>query len=181
MRNEKDIQECDAKLYLQCLDTKSPDVLLLIGYCYFCGIGTEENLENAVHYYTLSAKLGNSEAQWRLASCFQYGCGIPQNSIKAFHWYDKSCKQNNVLAKYYLARMLFDGDGCSRNEKKGFDLLVSAAEAGCENAFFNLAERYYDGSVDRQPNRGMARFWLLKALNAGLGNAEEALEFWDWK
>jgi TPR repeat protein len=167
--------------FLQNLDTKSPDLLLLIGYCYFCGVGTEENLENAVHYYTLSARYGNSEAQWRLGACYQYGCGTPQNSLKAFHWYSKSCNQNDLKGKVYLAKLFLKGCGCSRNEKKGFSLLLSAAEAGCFDAFFDLAERYYDGSADRPPNRGMARFWLLKALNEGDGEAEEALEFWDWK
>ncbi|GAA5914682.1 hypothetical protein JCM5296_001978 [Sporobolomyces johnsonii] len=74
---------------------KSELVLALheIGVSYRFGWGVEKNKKMAVSYFTLSADLGDADAQQDVAFCYANGKGCKKNLKKAAHYYRLAVQQ----------------------------------------------------------------------------------------
>ncbi|MFN0202804.1 MAG: tetratricopeptide repeat protein [Bacteroidia bacterium] len=93
-----------------------------LAYMYHYGLGTAENLEEAVKWYRKSAENGSSCAQNNLALMYEKGCGgLPTCKKKALEFYNASSKGGNQNARENLARM-----GGSSTQKS-----ASVEFAGC--------------------------------------------------
>ncbi|EXX50477.1 uncharacterized protein OCT59_012493 [Rhizophagus irregularis] len=73
-----------------------------LGNCYQYGIGTNTNEQKAFKLYQKAANLGDSIAQYYLASMFEYGIGIEKNINQATYWYKKSAEQGDQDAQEKL-------------------------------------------------------------------------------
>ena len=56
--------------------------MISLGNCYLCGIGTAPNAERAVELYSMSAEMGNTEAQTNLGLCCLFGVGVSKKDKK---------------------------------------------------------------------------------------------------
>ena len=71
----------------------------ILGKLYFNGIGTNQNYEQAIHWYTLSANQGYSRAQNNLGI---YYYSIEKDYEQAIHWFTLSANQGNSKGQYGL-------------------------------------------------------------------------------
>ncbi len=100
----------------------------------------DDNLDEAVKYYKLSAEKNNIYGMYALANLYMNGQGVPQNYKKAADLYDKTLKlyesrkggflmfydgndamQNSFLAHYNLAIAYFTGNGQKVSFTKGME------------------------------------------------------------
>jgi TPR repeat protein len=82
--------------------------IMMLGYCYQCGIGVYVDKQKAFELYQEAANLGNSIAQYNLAMMYHYGNGIEENTNKAIYWYKKSASQGFHGAQNKLNELLKD-------------------------------------------------------------------------
>jgi TPR repeat protein len=70
-----------------------------MGMIYKLGQGVQQDYEEAVRWYRLSAEQGNASAQFYLGAMYDDGQGVPQDYKKAFKWLLKSAEQKNLKAQ----------------------------------------------------------------------------------
>ena len=84
---------------------------LIYGFFYKNGELVKQDYKKAVHWYTLAAKKGDTEAQRDLGYCFFYGEGIRQDCKKAIYWYKKAAAKDDSKALYNIGLCYEYGDG----------------------------------------------------------------------
>ncbi len=79
-----------------------------LAWCYLCGHGVTQDLEEAFHWWEKAAYQGHTDAQFSLAGCYDSGDGVDLNYCEAFVWYDlcanwkspkASAKRDEIAAK----------------------------------------------------------------------------------
>ncbi len=129
------IQDCFYELDGQmCIDyTKAFDAMsraaeydieynqMILAHMYEYGIGTEENIEEAVKWYRKLAEVGNTDAMGMraIADSYYRGKGLEENQSIAAEWYRKAAELGDVYSEWSAAHINW------RNEKyeeaaKGF-------------------------------------------------------------
>jgi len=89
--------------------------LLEIGRAYFDD-GLPEDVEIALHWFELSAKLGYVDAQMLLGIIYREGeSSVEKNSEKALHFYKLASEQGNWDASKDLGSMYEEGDGVEKD------------------------------------------------------------------
>ena len=64
------------------------------------------NYKEAAELFELAARIGNTEAEYRLGRCYEYGRGKEKNLGLARNWYSKSVKKNHAASELAMARLL---------------------------------------------------------------------------
>lgn|GEM_PF-2744389 len=77
-----------------------------VGIALYYGVGTKQNLEEAVVWFTKAAQSGYLKAHYDLAVCYDRGNGVERNQVEAIEFYKKALAMGdnralNKLAKYY--------------------------------------------------------------------------------
>ncbi|MDO6761475.1 tetratricopeptide repeat protein [Tamlana sp. 2_MG-2023] len=98
-----------------------------LGLMYEQGLGTNKNLEEAVHWYRESSMQGNSAAQFNLGVCYENGNGTAIDFDKANEWYRKASVQGDGLAIGNLGMLYIRGQGVAVNKVAGIALLLTSA------------------------------------------------------
>ena len=155
--------------YHKAAEQNNTDAQLILGNCYYDGLGIEEDYQQAFYWYEKAAALGNAEAQNTLGDCYYYGHGIEMNNQKAFYWYKKAAEQGNAEAQSKLGYCYYYGYGVEKDKQKAVYWYNMAAEQDHEEAQCWLGSYYYKG-IGAEEDYQQAFYWYEKA--AGLGNAE---------
>ncbi|EDR25850.1 hypothetical protein EDI_044060 [Entamoeba dispar SAW760] len=118
---------------------------LLLGNCYFNGIGTLKDEKSAVYWYTKAALQNNSTAINNLGSCFYKGNGVEKNDQFAFHLFLFATQMGNQKAQINLALCYLWGCGVKKSiddAKKCYEIasLNSNSEAQSKYAQLLLDE-----------------------------------------
>ncbi|MGD0133517.1 MAG: protein kinase [Bryobacteraceae bacterium] len=101
---------------------------------YSNGEGVAKNDAEAVEWFTLAAKAGNSSAMLTLGGLYLLGNdGVEQNDEDAAKWFQKAADLKNAAAIYDLGKLYEDGQGVPRNMEKAKELYLESAKLG--NAF----------------------------------------------
>src|SRR5580658_3539518 len=83
---------------------------------YSNGEGVAKNDTEAVEWFTLAAKAGNSSAMLTLGGLYLLGNdGVEQNDEDAAKWFQKAAELKNAAAIYDLGKLYEDGQGVPRN------------------------------------------------------------------
>jgi hypothetical protein len=77
-----------------------------LGHMYDKGLGVTQDLQKAIHYFTLAADQGNVEAQLTLGSMHVLGEGVPTDLEKAIHYFTLAADQGNAEAQEFLRLLL---------------------------------------------------------------------------
>ena len=83
---------------------KNASGMCSLGYMYEKGLGTPQNDNAAVNYYTSSALLNYAPAQYNLGLMYEYGTGVKQDMKEAVKWYEKAAKQGFKQAQEKLKK-----------------------------------------------------------------------------
>lgn len=81
-----------------------------IGECYYYGYGVEKSIENAIHWWTLSAEnptYANGTAMYNLGVLYYKGTEVEKDTIKGINWLKKSARAANHHAQRMLMSLGF--------------------------------------------------------------------------
>ncbi|GBC06909.1 hypothetical protein RclHR1_07130008 [Rhizophagus clarus] len=92
-----------------------PGGMVMLGYCYYYGIGTEPDVQKAFNLYQELAELGNDIAQYNLAFMYIRGKGVKRDVNQAIELYEKLAKQGNRDAQHQLEML---------NEKENYSCKI---------------------------------------------------------
>jgi len=121
------------------------DMQFMIGFCYFEGIGLEQDFLKSREWFLKAAANGNSEAQFWLGFCCYKGYNVTKSYDEAFQWFKQSAESSDHMAQYYLAKCYLNGEGTEQNYSEAIKLLKSAAHQGNADACILLTDCYKDG------------------------------------
>ena len=66
-----------------------------LGWNYSNGEGVEQNMTEAIRWYTAAAEGGNADAMHNLGWHYDHGEGVEQDMKKAICWYERAAEQNH--------------------------------------------------------------------------------------
>lgn len=96
------------------------------------GWGVDKDMARAVDYYTKSADLNYTLAEYYLGVIYDKGRGVEQNKEKAFQLYMKAAKKGFAYAQFNLGICYRQGWGTPKDENKAIEWLNKAKENGAE-------------------------------------------------
>lgn len=98
------------------------------------GQGTEQNYEEALAYFRLSAKQQYPDAIGMLGLMYEKGHAVTKDIRKALTLYRRAAKLGSEDACYELGRCYEHGIGVSPNRKRAMELYRQAADKNCAAA-----------------------------------------------
>ncbi len=127
------------------------------------GQGTDQDLKQAIFWYTRAALGGHADSQYQLGVMYETGSGVPQNYSEARTWYGKAAKQghSDALSKLEAIRNYLDS-------------LKKSAERGEADAQCTLGDMYAQGNGVRQ-DAEQAVTWYRKAAEQGNAQGQDKL------
>lgn len=145
-----------------------------LGAHYVNQPGTLGDVTLGIGWLRLAATQGTASAQYRLGKMYLEGTDIEKNLHEALRYFSMAAQQNlntawNDLALVYLS---------SKTElslNKSFECFTKAAELGCAEGQFNLAEAYENGRGTTK-DLEKAKHWYKKALESGYQDAQLKLD-----
>ena len=115
-----------------------------VGICLANGWGVEKDIEQAAHYFLLSAVGGYVNAMYKIGLYAYNGTGIPQNYQNAVHWWQLAANKGDLDSMIALGECYNDGKGVNVNIDKAIELYSKAKEGGKILAMNRLAHIYSD-------------------------------------
>ena len=101
----------------------------MLGFCYYCGWGVEENNIKAVEWFTKAAEQGYDKAQFMLGSCYYNGVAVEEDKNKAVEWYQKAAEQGFDKAQYKLGNCYACGYGIEKKRRKSCRMVQEIGRA----------------------------------------------------
>ncbi|RKJ84520.1 sel1 repeat family protein [Aeromonas veronii] len=129
-----------------------------VGDWYQAGLGEPKSPVLATQWWQRSARLGNTQASYRLGlMCQERHQGKPVS--ECLDWFEQAAKQDHAEAQLNLARWYSTQPGADTDAVKW---LEQAAEQGNRDAQYLLGERYAQGKgIVKRPD--LAQRWNDKA------------------
>ncbi|MBO5807656.1 MAG: SEL1-like repeat protein [Bacteroidaceae bacterium] len=90
--------------------------------------------QSTIGYYQKAAKLGNTDAQYRLAQFYEDGYYVKKSKKRAFNWYLHAAYNGHPEAAEKVAHMYEKGKGTKRDDKKAAAWYRVALEHGSQTA-----------------------------------------------
>lgn len=112
-------------LNAQAAALRLPDAVLAMGWFYFNGFGTPQDLRRAERWYRRSARLGDPRAMFSLGQ-IAYDEKVFE---VAQHWFDLAQKHGHIRSLYWLGKLHWRGQGVPCNRVKATQLFEQAARA----------------------------------------------------
>lgn len=99
----------------------------------------------AARLYTLSADLGNTKAQIKLADMYFLGKHFKEDRKEAAMWYKVAAENGNPEAQVSIGKCYEFATGVKQDYKEAAKWYTKAADNGNNKAMYNLFFLYYDG------------------------------------
>ena len=139
-------------------------------FCYESGY-----YEDAVYWFTQSARQENPHAANGIGRCFYHGYGVRTSPRKAFNWFRHSASNGCPEGMNNYAKCLEEGFGnVLPNSRKAMKYYRSAADLANVPAQYNLGVHYLFGDGVK-PNKDEGMKWLENAAFLGSPSAYLAL------
>lgn len=115
-------------------DKKAAAQLNELGVDYqFGNNGQKVDLAQALHYYTIAAEGGNTNAMCNAAYCYATGAAGKVDAEKAFGLYQKAAEAGDLNGMTNLAGCYLNGFGTKQDAVEAIKWLVEALNAGAKN------------------------------------------------
>lgn len=102
-----------------------PDAILAMGWFYFNGLGTPQDLRQAERWYRRSARLGEPKAMFSLG---QIAYAEEMFEV-AQRWFELAHKNGHVRSLYWLGKLHWRGQGVPCDHVKAIKLFEQAAHS----------------------------------------------------
>ncbi len=154
------------------------EAMYRLGRLYADGVSLSKDNALAFNWYRKAAGAGNSKAMASVASAHSNGRGTPKDPGQGEIWYQKAADAGSSDAMSHLYSCYKEGRcGLPKNQemadrwiRKAIDLQTKAAQAGDEEAMFDVGVNYLKGRGVAQDNARAAQ-WFRRAADAGQINA----------
>lgn len=160
--------------YEKAAQSKDPEAVCNLGWCYIRGFGCTANPAKAVHYFQQAAKAGLPAAKYNLASCYERGHGIQKSLTDAVALYEQAAKDDHIKAQYHLGRCYKDGIGLNKDIHLAIYWYRKSAQNGYAEAQYQLGELYEHG-IGLDQDSDLAYHWYKKAADQGHAAAKKRL------
>lgn len=121
-------------------------ILVFLPILFLLGLNISAKAESFDQTF-VSAKLGDSRAQYSLSIMYAIGWGVDKSYSQAMTWLLKSAQQGNVHAQYYLGYIYENGiNGMEQNYGESMKWYLQAAKQGWSPAQYKIGSMYYLGS-----------------------------------
>ncbi len=138
------------------------------------GGSVQKNISKALYWWKKAARQSEPRAFAQLGNYYK------DKDIKlALSYYKKGAELNGSYAQLGLARCYRDGTGVPLNPQKAIHYYSEASKHGSVEAALELGILYRDGLADVQPDKTLAKQWLMKATTYGEPEAMKALNSLD--
>lgn len=138
------------------------DAKYALAYCYYNGIGVEQDYEKAFDLYLEIAQHDSTRALNQIGFMYTKGRGVPENDYQAFIYYKRAAELGNAVAQYNVGVSYYNGYGCEQNYRESLYWFKKAAEGGDANALSYIGDHYYYGKGVAVDFNEAAK-WYLKA------------------
>lgn len=109
-----------------------------LGYMYFKALGTEQNIEEAITWFSKSMQNGNADAAYKLAQIFSSEKYDVFDKEKANIFYKYAAELGNPYANYYLGKQELE----NQNIKASTEYFEKAADNNISHAWYKLGQIY---------------------------------------
>lgn len=154
---------------------------LRLGDRYAEGRGVDQNMSEAIAWWTKAAELNNAEAQFKLGTCYAEANGVERNLENAVQWYSRAANQSNAQAQYRLGYAYYTGQGVEKDYNQAKDWFQRSAELNYAPAQYQLglcsangqgmqtnlvtAFAWWSLALDTEPSASRTRESLLSQMN----------------
>ena len=130
------------------------------------GRGLQADPDEAFHWYSVAANLGEPMAMNMLGRCHELGLGTPVDMALAAVWYRKAAEGGLDWGMYNLANLLATGRGVRESRAEAFALYRRAAALGHAKSM-NLVGRHYEEGWEVACDPAAALDWYRRSALAG--------------
>jgi TPR repeat protein len=139
-----------------------------LGYLYYLGYATDENLSLALEWFRKAGHSGYMPAQRAVGTMYLNGYGVPKDYLIAREWYIKAAEKGDEISVRLLGEI---GESSSPpNYREAEHWYKKGAEAGDSLAMSDLGLLYARG-LGSAPNHVESFKWYRKAAEAGHGES----------
>lgn len=112
----------------QAADQHNPDACYDLGQMYLDGTpDTPKNITKALLYLGDAARLGNTQANFRLGKIYSDGTEVERDYTKALAHYTAAARAGDAVAQHNLGAMYSTGRGVKRDYAEGLAWLIVSA------------------------------------------------------
>ena len=101
-----------------------------LGHCYYYGIGTETNIEEAYTWYARAAESGSEGAQYLAASLILDKRCSETDTAKAIAWLRQAAEQGCMYSTMRLGECYLEGNVVPKDAEEAFQWFQKSAELG---------------------------------------------------
>ena len=123
------------------------DAAVSLAYCYYKGIGTDQNVEKAIDIWKEYAEKSDETACHNLGVEYLSGKYLKRDYEKAFYWTKKAVELGDVATKNNLGWCYEKGYGTQKDVKKAVEYYRQAASCGNRIAKNNLSRLKKKGVI----------------------------------
>lgn len=138
------------------------------------GICVIKNIHTALIFYRIASNHGDIKATYKLGDLLNQ---IEDTKQEAITYIEKAADSGYLPAIHLLTTILLDPESIHNDFTIGYRLAYKYALNNEPQAMFNLFYYYVHG-LDTIPNFEKAKYWLLKAKENGLKNADVYLNLY---
>lgn len=187
---EKNMEQAE-KLYQKAAAGGSERAKVIYDYRKGLEHFNKKEYPQAFEFFTVAAKGGNPDAQFKLGQCCINGWGCQKNPAEGVRWYDAAAKQDHLDALYEMGLCYEYGKyGVSENLYIAKEYYLAASDLGHldatymigwlhyygkaglseENIFYgNYAPNYFQRVINKMPRHARALYMLGMCFENGKG------------
>jgi TPR repeat protein len=131
---------------------------------------TEKNLNEALHWYTISAAGGCTEAMYKLGLWYSEAAngeystgGFGYDPAKSFKYFLQAAQGGHLKAMRAVVRCYEDGEGTEVNSAKALEWAQHGASLGSWDCCYYLAWNVYNNSLHPMYDQTKALQWYRKS------------------
>lgn len=169
---------------------------LMLGQDFLFGNTSTEAKSQGVAWIRKAALQGNADGQFMMGAIYQgalgtsyvNGLGIERDINEAVTWFRRAATQGSKDAKYSLGQLYHTGVAGKMDQAEAVKWYLEAAKLGQHEAEYYLAAAYIsgvgpssEGETDKKKLLDLGMPWLKKAAEAGIGDAQNDLGYYEMK